>query len=652
MTAKVGWHFPPTNGGIRHGHNDAGIAHYEGAPLTGLARETIQNSLDARTSDEEPVHVTFERQEMDSGSAALGFKELKGILQKCISATDSDDTAAIQKFKRASGILDGSTIPFLRIVDRATTGLKGKRWRALVKASGTSMKDQAGAGGSFGIGKSAPFSVSPLRTVFYWSRFEDDGRGRVEQFQGKAVLASHGEGESETQGTGFYGVKKGCRHLTGSEIPKEIMDVENQENRGNGTSLWIPGFDDSPGWQKRIAGSIIENFFCAIDERKLNVLIDLEEDGDSDDSDLLQIDAGTLGRWFDRIENDPAARRDDDALKEAKVFLNILTRSRGRNSESAPVLREKEDKDLGHCQLWVDVGDVGDRLPSKVALIRQTGMLITSRQKGLVRFPGVRPFAAVCRFDSPAGNELLRRMENPTHDQFEPERLDPDEAARARGKRALARIVRWIRDEISAVAAPPRSESVTVLTELAKLLPDTDPDDAFSAGNEDRRFGGDFEIRLKPRRTITSGLTPESAGDARDEEGGDDGADSTESGAGSNGGESPPGRDAVAVEDVRYLPVAGNRRGCRIWFTPRADIQQASFSLVEAGDSVEFVRSDLKVVASDGSETALTDYRLDLAAGKRYGLEIAAERPIDGRAWRLRVLGPKRSGSGEEMSKS
>lgn len=647
MTAKVGWCFPPTNGGIRHGHNDPGIAHFEGAPLAGLARETIQNSLDARTSDREPVHVTFERQEMDSGLAALGFEELKGVLQRVTSATDPDDVAAIQKFKRASGILGGSAIPFLRIVDRATTGLKGKRWRALVKASGTSMKDQIGAGGSFGIGKSAPFSVSPLRTVFYWSRFEDDERGQVEQFQGKAVLASHGEGDSETQGTGFYGVKQGCRHLTGSEIPKEITAVENQGDRGNGTSLWIPGFDDSPGWQKRIAGSVIENFFCAIDEGKLKVLIDLEEDDDSDDSDLLEIDAGTLARWFDRIANDPSARQDDDALTEAKVFLSILTRGKDRNSEPAPVLKEKEDKDLGHCQLWIDVGD---RLPSKVALIRQTGMLITSRQKGLVRFSGVRPFAAVCRFHSKHGNELLRRMENPTHDQFEPERLDPDEAAR--GKRALARVVRWIRDEIRAVAAPPRSESVTVLTELAKLLPDTDPDDAFSAGNEDRRFGGDFEIRLKPRRTVTSGLAPEDAGDDRDEEGSDGDADSTGSGAGGDGGESPPGRDAVAVEDVRYLPMAENRRGCRIWFTPRADIQQASFSLVEAGDSVEFVRRDLKVVASGGSETALTDYRLDLAAGKRYGLEIAAERPIDGRAWRLRVLGPKRSGSGDETSKS
>ena len=649
MNAKVGWHFPPTNGGIRHGHNDAGIAHYEGAPLTGLARETIQNSLDARASDEEPVHVTFERQEMDSGSAALGFEELKGILQECISATDSDDTKAIQKFKRASGILDGSTIPFLRIVDRATTGLKGKQWPALVKASGTSRKDQIGAGGSFGIGKSAPFSVSPLRTVFYWSRFEDDERGQVEQFQGKAVLASHGEGESETQGTGFYGVKQGCRHLTGSEIPEEIMAVENQEDRGNGTSLWIPGFDDSPGWSKRIAGSVIANFFCAIDEGKLNVLIEPEEDDNSDDSDLLEIDTGTLGEWFDRIENNPSVQKDDNALKEAKEFLSILTRGRDRNSESAPVLKEKEDKDFGHCQLWIDIGD---HLSSKVALIRQTGMLITSSQKELGRFSGVRPFAAVCRFDSEEGNELLRRMENPTHDQFEPERLEPHEFDQ--GRRALRRIVQWIRKEIRAVATAPRSESATVLTELAKLLPDTDPDDAFSAGNEDRRFGGDFEIRLKSRRTVTSGLAPESAGDERDDEDSDGGADSTESDADSDGkgGESPPGRDAVAVEDVRYLPTAGNRRGCRISFTSRADIQQASFSLVEAGDSVEFVRSDLKVVVSDGSKTALTDYRLDLAAGKRYGLEIAAERPIDGRAWRLRVLGPKRSGSGEEMSKS
>ena len=57
MTSRIGWRFPPTNGGQADGFNDPGIAHFNGLPLTSLARETIQNSLDARGTLGTPVHV-------------------------------------------------------------------------------------------------------------------------------------------------------------------------------------------------------------------------------------------------------------------------------------------------------------------------------------------------------------------------------------------------------------------------------------------------------------------------------------------------------------------------------------------------------------------------------------------------------------------
>ena len=60
MSDDIGWRFPPTNGGRIDGFNDPGIAHFTGAPFASLARETIQNSLDARRAPDEPVHVSFE----------------------------------------------------------------------------------------------------------------------------------------------------------------------------------------------------------------------------------------------------------------------------------------------------------------------------------------------------------------------------------------------------------------------------------------------------------------------------------------------------------------------------------------------------------------------------------------------------------------
>ena len=63
-------------------------------------------------------------------------------------------------------------ISCLRISDFNTTGLTGSHeeynspWCNLTKSSGASDKS-GGAGGSFGIGKFAPYACSVLRTVFY-----------------------------------------------------------------------------------------------------------------------------------------------------------------------------------------------------------------------------------------------------------------------------------------------------------------------------------------------------------------------------------------------------------------------------------------------------------------------------------------------------
>ena len=59
MAEKIGWRFPPTNGGRVDRFNDPGIAHFDGNPLVSLARETIQNSLDA-SAGPDPVEMSFE----------------------------------------------------------------------------------------------------------------------------------------------------------------------------------------------------------------------------------------------------------------------------------------------------------------------------------------------------------------------------------------------------------------------------------------------------------------------------------------------------------------------------------------------------------------------------------------------------------------
>ena len=639
----TGWRFPPTGGGRADGFNDPGIAHFSGAPYSSLAREIIQNSLDARDSYDQPVHVSFEMIELSPDD--MGQAELSVALDACRREVDSDDPAQPELI-RAQDVLARKRIPFLRVSDRNTTGLRGKHWRTLVKMQGASFKaDREGAGGSFGIGKYAPFAVSALRTVFYWTCYEEDGRN-LERFQGKCVLMSHQHDGEEVQGTGFYGVRDGCVEMTNC-IP-DCFRLTGQKSRPLlGTSLAIAGFMEARDWRRLVALSVIENFFYAIDRRQLEVLI---EPGDGD-GDLFQIDDTTLGDCFAALLDESPDSEDVQAeggnsLSQARAFWEI--------SDSDESAIEKQDQDLGHCRLWIRVEE---GLPSKVGFVRRTGMLVTTQQRNLIRFPGFRDFAALCVFEDPAGNELLRRMENPRHDQFEPERLPEED--RQRGRQALKRITDWIRSEVRKQAGPPEGGKPTVLAELATYLPDMQPDEPFedagreNGGTGEPGFGERVTLTLKPVRrpsppTLPSSEESNGDGDSDGEDTGGAGGGGTgtneggggtggpgegegQGGTGGRGGRQPRVR-GVPISSVRILSIPGQENCYQLSFRSGGS-GVSRLELEEAGDSTTIQRDDIRA-ADDGVSLE----RVSLSEGQRTTVDITADTPIGERAWRLRAV--------------
>ena len=639
----TGWRFPPTSGGRVDGFNDPGIAHFSGSPYSSLARETIQNSLDARDSYDQPVDVSFEMIELSPDD--VGHAELSSAVDACRREVDPEDPAQTELI-RAQRVLAKGRIPCLRVSDRNTTGLRDRQWRTLVKMQGASFKaDLEGAGGSFGIGKYAPFAVSALRTVFYWTCYEEDGRN-IERFQGKCVLMSHQHEGEEVQGTGFYGVRDGCVEMTAS-ISSRFRLTTRSSRPILGTSLAIAGFVEARNWRRRVATSVIENFFYAIDRGQLKVLI---EPGDGD-GDLFEIADTTLGSCFATLLDGSPDFEDDQieggtSLSESKAFWEI--------SDADAEAIEKQDPDLGHCRLWIRVEE---GLPSRVAFVRRTGMLVTTQQRNLGRFPGFRDFAALCVFEDPAGNELLRRMENPRHDQFEPDRLPEEE--RQRGKRALKRITDWIRSEVREQAGPPEGGKTTVLSELAAYLPDMQPDEPFedagreNGGTGEPGFGERVALALKPIRRPTPPTLPSSEdsnedGDSDGDDAGGAGGGGTgtnegeggsggsgegegEGGTGGRGGRRPRVR-GIPISGVRILSIPDHENCYRLSFRSD-DTGVARLELEEAGDSTTIQRDDIRAVADNVSLD-----RVSLAEGQRTTVDITADTPIGDRAWRLRAV--------------
>ncbi len=590
-------------------------------------------------SDTEPVHVSFELINLGR-DVEFGRKELDRAIMACRDSPDCKGLAE-SELEAAHQALEAETVQSLRVSDRNTTGLREDNWRALVKTRGLSIKSEEGAGGSHGIGKAAPFAVTALRTVFYWTHYRI-GDDAYEWFQGKSVLMSHPGENGETQGTGFYGIKDGCRQLSGSSIPKRFRLLLNDGQPVEGTALHILGFRADPDWRCHIAESVIVNYFYAIETEKLDVIV--EPDKHLEQWNLYQIKADSLERWFKYLQEHNAGgdigEESGGALAEARAYWETLKNG---------IQVDKQDLDLGHCRLFIKVAD---GLPSRVGFVRNTGMLITTQQRNLIRFPGCRDFAALCVFEDSAGNEFLRQMENPQHDQFEPNRLPGDQ--QSRGRRALKRITDWIRAEVRKSAGLPESGKKTVLSELAAYLPDYEPDEPFDdapdgAGKSTREpgFAERVKVGLKPvRRTkppelsLDDGPEVDSDGDDTGNEGGSPtgvnggggggggtGEGNGQGGTGTRGGTSR--HRGIPVSRVRILPITGRENCYRLSFMADGD-GLACLTLEEAGDSSAISRKDVRAV----DENMSLD-RVHLTKHQRTVVEITVDGPIDDRAWRL-----------------
>ena len=258
---RAQWHFAPTGGGVLQGFNNAGAEHFRSAPEEKLIREVVQNSLDASDPQvSEPVEIDIYRCEIDR--EAIDAAQLKNHLLACRQIMqEKEQRQGDQAYQRALKLLRKPSIPALALVDRNTTGLTDSNWDSLIFEEGIPAKASEGAsGGSFGIGKNAPYNASELRTVIYSTLYSSSEMGRVEQMAGRAVLVSHrcpNESGEMLQHIGFL-TKSNNRPVEGTQIPS-CFRLSHP-----GTGLWILGFRSSDDWHTKAARAAAENFFQAI----------------------------------------------------------------------------------------------------------------------------------------------------------------------------------------------------------------------------------------------------------------------------------------------------------------------------------------------------------------------------------------------------
>ena len=274
---KIGWRSPTNDAGEGFGFNESGMELFAGDPFSAIAREITQNTNDA--VEVSPAFLQFKIIKV-SKSDFPNRDEFVKVLKECRIAADEEGQKAVTFFENALEKIDDEKITFLVARDKNTTGIhgpciKGTPYHAFMKSTGTSKKPAPTSGGSFGIGKNAPFAISDFHTVFVLTRYKGDNRQLRQLVQGKSILMSHSKDGTEFTNNTYWGVKKGFGPIVDAapEVPQWMKNPFNETSidEAIGTTIFIAGFRGNTNWDKIITAYIIQNFFGAIQTKKLVV---------------------------------------------------------------------------------------------------------------------------------------------------------------------------------------------------------------------------------------------------------------------------------------------------------------------------------------------------------------------------------------------
>lgn len=438
------WEFASTGGGYEEGINNTLTEHFEGDYNYFLAREVIQNSIDARDQKNKPVKVKFQIDFLRKEEFP-GLSEFQNILSLC-NETHKNDQKTSDFFKKAIELLNNEKFPILKISDFNTIGLHGsdkerdKPWYSLVKSRGVSKK-VSGEGGSFGIGKGAAFAASNLRTVFYSTTSKVDAKSR---FIGVSILVNFDEQGDTKQSIGTYGLAKQSTIYD----PKLMGEYRRKEK---GLDIYIMGYKIESNWKNELIKSVLRNFWYAIINEDLEVIID-----------DININFDNLEELLTKYFIDEPFKDYIEPKGNPLYFYKAIMSSTSKKFE-------KKLKSIGNTKLYF--------LPLEkslnyVAMMRSSHMVIYSKA-----FYFTSPYAGVLICDDKHGNEELKRMEPPTHDKWDPARNKES------GKKIMEDIENWVRSCFKELKLEKQTE-ISEMPELEKYLPLIEDTDEGGSGDQ------------------------------------------------------------------------------------------------------------------------------------------------------------------------
>lgn len=445
MEKNCKWYFG-NEGGIDIGPNDPIHQTFKGNPYYSIVREAIQNSLDVVNDDRYPVEMNFQNFEMDRSQYPNLFRIEEHIKQALDYYKNNSDAKRLfgdmLKYLEESVFgMRWAQIACLRIADSNTQGMHYIRgntespFYAFLRAAGVSSKLMSGSGGSFGFGKGAYFALSPLKTLIVSSM---DQKGNV-YFEGATRLTTHiNERGDKLTAYGFYDSKNGEPNTDNNEIPEIFQRTET------GTDINIIGLWPELDRHKLMVTSVLNNFWLSILENKLVVTID---DLTISRDNLEQV----IGEYF--LTEYEKGNASDIELWNPKPYFKAV---RYANANDQFKLFSGELNTIGRVNLYVYL-EKG--LPNRTSYFRSPKMVVYKQTRNIIK-----GYVAVFVCDNKNGNEILRSMENPSHNVWDSSNAPQEEGKVNRiAKRAEKEINDFVVDVLSKLSKVSSSNKVAFL---------------------------------------------------------------------------------------------------------------------------------------------------------------------------------------------
>lgn len=401
---KLKWYFPPLMGGNDNdSSNGSGIDLFTTDPLGNLAREIIQNSLDARRGID-PVVVELCEFETESSESIPCYKELEEHIIKWIEGNPAEESVAVDHelqfhLRALKALQSQNKMRWLRASDFNTKGLDGiddpdnkrKPWYLFVKANGQNAKG-ALSGGSKGLGKNAIFANSDIHTIIV-ETMSTAGRASI----GIAKLSSiendpKNPSPDKTRGVGYL-------TAADSQFAPPILDALNlQEGYCRtelGTDLFVPCFTAEKDWVKQIITEAVFSFLPAFKDGDLVLRIKTLV------GEVIEISRENLSQV---VGDDRYI--DKKRKKDLRTYWNVLS--------SEKTMKIPFNKKPGFEMTLLVRGDSNDYTNKVLAYRFGTKMRVCA-------VPGVSAYTNFTGILLIQGNEIcarLRSLEDATHSKW------------------------------------------------------------------------------------------------------------------------------------------------------------------------------------------------------------------------------------------